>query len=107
MTSAYLAGTAAILGRPARHDVMVFLTGRQILVILACGVAIVILLALPVLGEFLKGEFTSRARRVAPTVFLLGLGVLIIGLIAGAGVLDILGASMMGLILFGMLLEHY
>lgn len=106
MTSAYLAGPAAMVGRQAGHS-GIFGSGRLIVVVALCGVAAVILLAIPVLGEFLMGEFSARAKRVAPVVFLLGLGSLLAGLAGRVGVLEAAGACLMGVIVLGFLLEHY
>lgn len=107
MTSAYLAGPATITGRPASHGGTAFLSGHLIVVVVLIGVAVLILLAIPVLGEYLQGEFSARAKRVAPAVFLLGLGVLLAGLAGKVGALELVGGAMMGSIVLGFLLEHY
>ena len=102
-----LAGTMRLLREPARHAAVAFLSGHVVVLVLIVGAAIVVLLALPVLGDVISGSLEGPASRWSPLTFVIGLGLLILGLFAGVAVLDILGAGLMGAVVLGALMVHY
>jgi hypothetical protein len=82
-------------------------SGRlAMLVLVVLGAALFFLIG-PVIYQSLMGAFTAQAAKVAPRVFLIGLGVLVTGLLTGVEVIAIAGGGLMGLVLLGALLEHY
>ena len=83
------------------------ISGRLVEVILVVLGVVLFLLIGPVIGQNLMDAFTAQAARVAPRVFLGGLGILIIGLVAGVTAIDVVGGTVMGIVLLGALLEHY
>jgi hypothetical protein len=102
-----LAGTMRFLREPSRHAAEAFLSGHLIVLLLIVGGIFIGLLALPVIGDFISGSIEGPATRWSPLTFAIGLGVLIIGLVAGVRVLDILGAGLMGAVALGALMVHY
>lgn len=106
MTSS-LAGTVGALGDHSRNVAAAFLSGRQIVVGLICLAVAVVLLVIPVIGQGLSDAFGVGATKAAPPTFFLGVAALAIGLIAGVGFLDLLGACLIGAVLLGAILVHY
>jgi hypothetical protein len=102
-----LEGTMAFLREPSGHAAKAFFSGHLIVILLIGGGIIVGLLALPVLGDFLNGTIEGPATRWSPLTFAIGLGALILGLIAGVPVLDILGAGLIGAVVLGAIMVHY
>ncbi|MDQ2875992.1 MAG: hypothetical protein M3Y33_14890 [Actinomycetota bacterium] len=102
-----LAGTMGLPSEPARHAAVAFISGHLVALLLIGGAIVVVLLALPVLGDVIFGSIEGPMTKSAPAVFTVGLGTLILGLFAGAPILDIIGAGLMGLVLLGALMVHY
>jgi hypothetical protein len=90
-----------------RHVMAGFLTGRHLVVLLIFAAAFVCLLVGPVLNDVMLSSVSGPANKAAPVVFVLGLVVLLTGILTGTGVLDAVGAGMMGLVLLAGLLVHY
>ncbi len=82
-------------------------SGRLAMLVLVVLGAVLFFLIGPVIYQSLMGAFTAQAAKVAPRVFLIGLGVLATGLLTGVEVIAIVGGGLMGLVLLGALLEHY
>ena len=82
-------------------------SGRLAKLVLVVLGAVLFFLIGPVIDQSLMGAFTAQAAKVAPRVFLIGLGVLVTGLLTGVEVIAIAGGGLMGLVLLGALLEHY
>jgi hypothetical protein len=101
------AGTMRFLREPSRHAAVAFLSGHVVVLVLIVGASFVVLLALPVLGDVISGSIEGPATRWSPLTFAVGLGVLILGLVAGVPVLDILGAGLMGAVVLGALMVYY
>ena len=102
-----LAGTMRFLREPSDHAAEAFISGHLIVLLLIVGGIFIGLLALPVIGDFISGSIEGPATRWSPLTFAIGLGVLILGLVAGVPVLDILGAGLMGAVVLGALMVHY
>lgn len=92
--SAHVAAAAAFSDRP-------------IVMILVCMAVLVGLLWVPVLGDRLTYFLSSKAPRVAPRIFVLGLVILVTGLVIRVRVLDIVGASLIGALVLGAILDNY
>ena len=82
-------------------------SGRLAMLVLVVLGAVLFFLIGPVIYQSLMGAFTAQAAKVAPRVFLIGLGVLVTGLLTGVEVIAVAGGGLMGLVLLGALLEHY
>jgi hypothetical protein len=95
------------LGQHIRRIAAALFSGRQIVIGLIVLVVLVILLVGPVIGENLMNSATAGAARVAPAVFLIGLGILVLGLVAQLGVLEVAGGCLMGAVLLGAILRDY
>lgn len=83
------------------------ISGRLAVLALVVLGAVLFFLIAPVIGQSLMGAFTAQAAKVAPRVFLVGLGILAAGLLTGIEVVAVVGGTMMGIVLLGALLEHY
>lgn len=103
----HIAGAARILGHHARHVLATYLSGRNILIAVIVLAVLLIILVIPVIAETLLNSATAVAARVAPRVFLIGLGVLVLGLVARLGILEVAGACLMGGVLLGAILRDY
>lgn len=101
------AGTMRLLSHSSRHAAEAFISGHLILLLLLFGAIFLGLLAAPVLGDALFGSVREPMSRSGPTVFVIGLGVLILGVVAGTPVLDIIGVVLMVAVLIGVLMVHY
>jgi small-conductance mechanosensitive channel len=82
-------------------------SGRQIVLALLVIAVVSVVLWIPVLSDQVMDFLTRNAPRYAPLTFLAGLGLLVIGVVAGIGILDIIGASMIGALALGYLVENY
>ena len=83
-----------------------FSSGRILVVLL--GMAVMCgLLWLPVLGDRLQDLVSRNAPRFAPRMFALGLGLLVVGLIAGVKALDIAGGCLIGALVLAAILDNY
>jgi hypothetical protein len=83
------------------------LSGRQIALALMVIAVVSVILWIPVLYDQVMDFLSRNAPRYAPLTFLAGLGLLVTGLVVGVQILDIIGASMMGAIAVGFLVENY
>lgn len=83
------------------------LPGRQVLVVLAVMAVLIVLLWIPVLGDRLVDLLSRNAPKIAPRMFLLGLGILVIGLVVRVRVLDVVGGCLIGAIVLGLILDNY
>jgi hypothetical protein len=68
---------------------------------------VIFLLVLPVVWGIVSEAASSAAEKAAPGTFFLGLGVLFVGLIAGIEILEIVGASLVGLVVIGVIVDNY
>jgi len=80
---------------------------RLVIAIGVLGVVLVVLLWIPVLGDKLMAITSARAWLVGRTAFLIGIGMLVIGVFVGAGLLVALGALLAGLALLGWIAMNY
>ena len=80
---------------------------RAIVVLGIAGVALFVLLTIPVLGDKLTAFLSAKGSKAAPPTFLIGLAILLAGLGAHARILIIGGAFLIGLVLLGALLDNY
>ena len=97
----------SVLEPHLRHLAGLILSGRGILVILACGAVFVLLLVPPVLNDVWLAKAAGPANRAAPRVLAAGAGILAVGVIAGWGVLDIIGAVLIVIVGLAALAVHY
>jgi lysylphosphatidylglycerol synthetase-like protein (DUF2156 family) len=102
----YLAGTLSITGHQSRHAAA-RVTGREILIALIVIAAIVVLLVAPVLWGALFDGFTKGLDKAARPTFLVGLGVLVVGLLSGVQIIEIGGGALMAAIVLGVIVENY
>jgi hypothetical protein len=68
---------------------------------------VIFLLVLPVIWGVVSEAASSAAEKAAPGTFFLGLGILFVGLVAGLEILDIVGASLAGLVIVGVIVDNY
>jgi hypothetical protein len=68
---------------------------------------VIFLLVLPVIWGVVSEAASSAAEKAAPGTFFLGLGILFIGLVADLKILDIAGASLVGLVVIGVIVDNY
>jgi hypothetical protein len=102
-----LAGTMRFLRQPSDHVARAFISGHLVVLVLFAGAIFIGLLLIPVIGDVISGAIEGPAARWSPLAFAIGLGVLILGLVAGVRILDILGAGLMGAVVLGALTVHY
>jgi hypothetical protein len=96
-----------MLSQHARIHITASLSGLVYLALIICVVAFIALLAGTVVGDSLFDIVTRALPKTAPRLFAAGLGILIIGLIARAALIDIIGAGLMGLVLIATIFVHY
>jgi hypothetical protein len=82
-------------------------SGRQIALALLVIAIVSVILWIPVLSDQVMDFLSRNAPRYMPLTFAAGLGLLVIGLVAGVGILDIIGASLIGALALGYLVENY
>ncbi len=68
---------------------------------------VIFLLVLPVIWGIVSEAASSAAEKAAPGTFFLGLGVLFVGLVTGIEILLIVGASLAGLVIVGVIVDNY
>jgi hypothetical protein len=102
-----LAGPMGILSHHARHVVAAFLSGRNIVVGLLIIGVVIVLLVTPVIGGSAFDSFSAAAEKGAPAIFLVGAGVLVLGLVTGVFLLDAIGLCLIGAVMVGWLLINY
>jgi hypothetical protein len=83
------------------------ISGRQIVLALLVIAVVSVVLWIPVLSDQVMDFLSRNAPRYAPLTFLAGLGLLVVGLVVGVRILDIIGASMIGALALGFLVENY
>lgn len=101
------ASPVGMLGQHAEHGVAAVFSGSQILVVLLCIGIVSVLLWIPVLGDRLMAFLSTTGPKVAPRIFLVGSALLVVGLVARVVILDVAGASLIGLLVLGFLLDSY
>lgn len=107
ISSTFLAGTISDKsGHQLRH-IALWSLGRVVVVAVVVILFVIILLAAPVIWQAGAEAFSTAAAKVAPGTFFLGLGLLFTGLIAGAELLEIAGASLAGLVILGVIVDNY
>jgi hypothetical protein len=105
---AFRAGRVRILGHQAGYiAAAVPLSGHGILAGLVCIAVVAGLLWLPVLSDQLTATVSKHAPRVFPPMFLLGLALLVLGLVAHVGILDIVGGSLAGVVVLALIVDNY
>jgi hypothetical protein len=83
------------------------ITGREIVLGFIVIVAVVILLAVPVLWGALSDMACAGIDRATTGMFVLGVGILLVGLISGLRVLDIAGGGVLGVWLLSVIVANY
>jgi hypothetical protein len=83
------------------------LSGRQIALALLIIAVVSVVLWIPVLYDQVMDFLSRNAPRYMPLTFAAGLALLVIGLVAGVRILDIIGASVIGALALGLLVENY
>jgi hypothetical protein len=105
ISSTFLAGTIGdAAGQQSRH---IAVPGRLVVYALLFIVFVIVLLATPVIWQAGAEAFSGAAEKAAPATFFLGLGVLFTGLVASVELLDIVGASLVGLVVLGVIIDNY
>jgi len=82
-------------------------TGALIIGGLASVAVIIVALWIPVLGDRLTAFVSTNGPKAAPKIFIVGLGLLLTGLVAGVGALVLAGASLIGLLVLALLYDNY
>jgi hypothetical protein len=103
----HLAGTLRVVGHHSRYVLADFFSAHLIILALICAALFAILLAAPVVGDSLFDVFVARAAKVAPAVFLTGLGILLIGIVAKVMIFDVVGGCLAGAVLLGTIVVNY
>jgi len=101
----FLAGT--ISDAYAQHSRHVTIPARLWLYVLLFIGFVIFLLVLPVVWGAVSEAASTAAEKAAPGTFFLGLGILFLGLVAGIEILDIVGASLAGLVVIGVIVDNY
>jgi hypothetical protein len=100
-------------GRLARHywlslqHAAAWFSVRQVVVALIFVGAFIVLLAGPVVGEAILNVLSHGMEKAAPGGFLLGLGILLVGLLSGVQVILIAGGCLTGAVVLGVILNNY
>jgi hypothetical protein len=100
------AGILGVTGHQPGH-VNFSITGREIVLGLIVIVAVIILLTVPILWGALSDVACAGIDRATTGMFVLGVGILLVGLISGLRVLDIAGGGMLGAWLLGVIVANY
>ncbi|MHB1594465.1 MAG: hypothetical protein ACYCO9_03635 [Streptosporangiaceae bacterium] len=103
----YIAGSLAGPGHPAGMLAAAATVPRAIVMLGLGGVAIAALLTIPVLSDKVTAFLSATGSKAAPPTFITGLAILLIGLVAHARSLVIGGALLVGLVVFGAILDKY
>jgi hypothetical protein len=101
----FLAGT--ISDAYAQHSRHVTIPARLWLYVLLFIGFVIFLLVLPVVWGAVSEAASTAAEKAAPGTFFLGLGILFLGLVAGIEILDIVGASLAGLVVISVIVDNY
>lgn len=110
----FLAGTisrtfpaGSISDAATQHSRHIVIPAKLWLYVLLFIGFVIFLLVLPVIWGIVSEAASSAAEKAAPGTFFLGLGVLFVGLVAGLEILDIVGASLVGLVIIGVIVDNY
>ncbi|MGA8460611.1 MAG: hypothetical protein WB800_34800 [Streptosporangiaceae bacterium] len=98
---------SAISDASALHSRHIAIPARLWLYVLLFIGFVIFLLVLPVIWGVVSEAASSAAEKAAPGTFFLGLGVLFVGLVTGIMMLDIVGASLAGLVIVGVIVDNY
>jgi hypothetical protein len=101
----FLAGT--ISDASAQHSRHIAIPARLWLYVLLFVGFVIFLLVLPVIWGVVSEAASGAAEKAAPGTFFLGLGILFVGLVGGFKILDIVGASLVGLVVIGVIVDNY
>jgi hypothetical protein len=104
---AHLAGPIASFGQHFTPIEAALPTGHQIVIIMAAALILTTLLTVPVLWDGFMDGFGKAARKFLPRVFAVGTIILIIGLISHVELIDIIGGSMMGVVIAAAIADQY
>jgi hypothetical protein len=104
--AAHFAGQHAA-GPLAVHLGSALLSGRFLLLLIAGGLLLICMLAVPVLSDVFLSYASAQGAKIARSTFLLGLCVLLLGLVIRILAVDIVGAALMGAVILGIILENY
>jgi len=96
-----------MLSQHARIHITSSLPGLVYLALIICVVAFIALLAGTVVGDSAFDILTRALPKTAPKVFVAGLGILVIGIVARTAFLDIIGAGLIGLVMLATIIVHY
>ena len=105
--TAYLAG---MLQAPSRHHLDLLAHLHSWVVVAVIGVAAVISICLlrgPVMTDKFLSSFGNLAGKYGPKIFYGAVGVLVVGIVINEVGLIIIGASLAGSLLLGLLAWHY
>ena len=105
--TAYLAG---MLQAPSRHQLGLLAHLHSWVVVAGIGAAAVITICLlrgPVMTDKFLGAFGNLAGKYGPKMFYAAIGVLVVGIVINEVGLIIIGASLAGSLLLGLLAWHY
>jgi hypothetical protein len=97
----------AISDASAQHSRHIAIPAHLWLYVLLFIGFVIFLLVLPVIWGIVSEAASSAAEKAAPGTFFLGLGVLFVGLVTGIEILDIVGASLAGLVIVGVIVDNY
>jgi hypothetical protein len=103
----YIAGPVGPPGLLAGHLGSTLLSGRFVIVILACGLLLICVLAVPVLTDVFLSFASAQGAKIARGTFLLGLCILLLGLVIQVELVEIVGGALMGVVILGVILENY
>lgn len=92
---------------PAALSASVISGLREVIVIAAGITVLVVLLWLPVLGDRMSATVSRKAPKVAPRMFGVGLGILLLGLVVKVVLITVVGGCLMGLVLLAALADKY
>ena len=98
---------AGAISDAAQHSRHIAIPGRLWLYVLLFIGFVIFLLVLPVIWGVVSEAASSAAEKAAPGTFFLGLGVLFVGLVTGIEILDVVGASLAGLVIVGVIVDNY
>jgi len=74
---------------------------------LACVVAIIVLLWIPVLSDRFTAFVSANGPKAAPKIIVVGLGFLLTGLVTHVEALVLVGAGLIGLLLLAYIYDNY
>jgi hypothetical protein len=95
------------LASTTQHSRHIEIPARLWLYVLLFIGFVIFLLVLPVVWGAVAEAASGAAEKAAPGTFFLGLGILFVGLVGGFKILDIIGASLVGLVVIGVIVDNY